>query len=198
MSFEQLLVKRRSIYNLGDNLTPNSLKIEKILQTALKYCPSAFNSQSGRIILLQQNAHLKFWKITANKLQTTITPQQFIKTKQKIESFAAAKGTILFFDDSNITIELQKRFPLYKESFPIWSEQSQGMLQFIVWTLLAEQNIGASLQHYNPLIDNEIQKEFNYPSSWQLQAQMPFGNIISPPENKDFLSIDKRLKIFSN
>lgn len=198
MTFEQLLIKRRSIYNLNKNIPQNSHQIEKILHIALKYCPSAFNSQSGRMILLQQNAHIKFWQLTADKLKTKITPKQFITTKQKIDSFAAANGTILFFNDNNTIIEFQKRFPLYKENFSIWTEQAQGILQFIVWTLLAEQNIGASLQHYNPLIDNEVQKTFNYPPSWQLCAQMPFGNITTPANTKTFLPLNERLKIFTN
>ena len=29
-----------------------------------------------------------------------------------------------------------------------------GMLQLAVWTALAEKGLGASLQHYNPLIDD--------------------------------------------
>ena len=35
--------------------------------------------------------------------------------------------------------------------------------------------IGASLQHYNPLIDNEVREHWGLPGQWQLIAQMPFG-----------------------
>ncbi len=45
--------------------------------------------------------------------------------------------------------------------FPIWSEHSQqAIAQFAVWNVLAEQNIGASLQHYNPIIDEKINTSF--------------------------------------
>ena len=84
MPLEELLIKRRSIYNLDKNITQDNLSIEKILETALKYCPSAFNSQPERIALLLSDDHLKFWKLTADKLQHITNSKQFIKTKQKI------------------------------------------------------------------------------------------------------------------
>ena len=50
-------------------------------------------------------------------------------------------------------------------------------ISYIIWTTLANNQIGASLQHYNPLVDNEIKREFNINDSWLLVAQMPFGGI---------------------
>ena len=92
--------------------------------------------------------------------------------------------------------DLQSRFPLYRDNFPRWSEQASGMLQYVVWTALAEQNIGASLQHYNPLVDEAVAKEWKIPDSWKLIAEMPFGSIEVPAGEKSFLPIDERVKIF--
>ncbi len=47
------------------------------------------------------------------------------------------------------------------------------MAQFAVWTALAEHKVGASLQHYNPLVDAQTHKTWNLPESWKLRAQMP-------------------------
>lgn len=66
----------------------------------------------------------------------------------------------------------------------------------MIWLALSEQNIGASLQHYNPLIDNEVKMAFDLPEHWQLLAQMPFGSIELPADEKSFLPIEERLKIF--
>ena len=122
--------------------------------------------------------------------------QQISATENKIESFAAAYGTILYFEEEQTIQKLQQDFPLYKENFPIWSQQANGMLQFAIWTMLIEQNIGANLQHYNPLIDDAVKKEWNLPDSWKLIAQMPFGNIVEPAADKTFLPIKERLRIF--
>ena len=62
-------------------------------------------------------------------------------------------------------------------------------------TALAEQGIGASLQHYNPLIDDDIKKEFDLPAEWTLRAQMPFGSIEAPAGDKEFLDEAEQFKL---
>lgn len=39
------------------------------------------------------------------------------------------------------------------------------MIQFAVWTALETEGLGASLQHYNPIIGAEVAKAFEIPSS---------------------------------
>ncbi len=41
----------------------------------------------------------------------------------------------------------------------LWSEHSSAIAQFATWTALAEKN-RASLQHYNPIIDEEVAANF--------------------------------------
>ena len=117
-------------------------------------------------------------------------------TIEKIRGFAAGAGTVLFFEDQNTIESLQKKFPLYAENFPKWSLEANGMLQYMIWLALCEAGLGASLQHYNPLIDDEVKLVFDLPGHWQLLAQMPFGSIEQPAEEKSFLPIEERLKVF--
>ncbi|ORN00711.1 hypothetical protein FAM23279_02420 [Lentilactobacillus parabuchneri] len=76
-----------------------------------------------------------------------------------------------------------------------WAEQAQGNAQFAVWTSLAENGIGANLQHYNPLIDDEVKEAFGIPDSWKLRAQMDFGSIEAPADEKEFMSDEDRFKV---
>lgn len=69
------------------------------------------------------------------------------------------------------------------------------MHQFALWTMLADAGFGASLQHYNPLIDERVAKEFNIPTDWKMIAQMPFGVAAGQPDEKTFLPIDDRVLI---
>lgn len=71
---------------------------------------------------------------------------------------------------------LQEQFPLYANNFPVWSEHSTAIAQFAVWTALAEANVGASLQHYNPVVDEAAAKEWSIPASWVLRAQPPVAH----------------------
>ena len=114
-----------------------------------------------------------------------------------ITSFAAAYGTVLYFDDTPIVDNMAAQFPLYAKNFPIWAQQANGMLQISIWTALRELNIGANLQHYNPVIDETVKKMFGVPDSWKLIAQMPFGGIAAEPQAKDKEDIKARVKVFN-
>lgn len=196
MIFEKLIAKRRSVYQLSAELPISPAQVAALAENALKHCPTAFNSQSGRLVLLFGDAHQTLWQLTAEALRRVTTPEQFAKTEAKIKSFAAGAGSVLFFIDDDVTKSLQKNFPLYAANFPVWAEQAQGMLQYMVWTLLAEHKIGASLQHYNPLIDDAVHHDFQIPANWRLTAQMPFGGIAHKPGIKTFLPLENRFKIF--
>ena len=81
--------------------------------------------------------------------------------------------------------ELANRFPLYKDRFPMWSNHSnvsprpapapshdapltrappQGMLQFVIWTALEKEGLGATLQVRTALP----------------RTQLAFANLTSP------------------
>jgi predicted oxidoreductase (fatty acid repression mutant protein) len=65
-----------------------------------------------------------------------------------------------------------------------------------VWTGLESLGFGANLQHYNPLIDADVAKEFDLPSDWRLIAQLVFGSIEAPAGEKQFSPVEERVKIF--
>ncbi|CKH73330.1 nitroreductase family protein [Streptococcus pneumoniae] len=127
---------------------------------AVKHTPSAFNSQSARVVVLLGEQHDKLWDITKETLRKIVPENNFASTEEKMNAFKSGYGTVLYFEDSEVVEELQEKFALYKENFPIWSQQSSGMLQFAIWTALEIEGFGATLQHYNPLIDEEVRKEW--------------------------------------
>ena len=62
--------------------------------------------------------------------------------------------------------------------------------------MLEDAGLGASLQHYNPLIDDEVRRTWNLPESWMLIAEMPFGTPTAEPGEKEFGELSERIKIF--
>lgn len=193
----ELLKNRRSIYHLGKNVSLENNEITNLIKEAVKESPSSFNSQTSRVVVLFNNQHLKLWEIVEENLRKVVpTEEAFQATQEKINSFRAGYGTILFYEDEEVVRGLQENFSLYADNFPIWSEQSSGIASVNVWTALAENEIGASLQHYNPLIDSDVANEWNLPSTWKLRAQMPFGSIETPAEGKAYMDDEERFRIF--
>lgn len=196
-NLKEALKHRRSYYAIGNQTTLPDDAIEEILDFATLHIPSAFNSQSTRMVLLLKEHHQKLWQIVSDVLRQTVPAAAFSTTEAKIKkSFASGYGTVLFFEDRCEVENLQKAFPLYHEKFPLWSQQTSAMHQLAVWTLLEDAGFGASLQHYNPLIDEQVQQEWKLPACWELIAQMPFGLPLEPPGKKEFKPLCERVRVF--
>ena len=90
--------------------------------------------------------------------------------------FASAHGTILFWDETAVAKDLKDTSPeIYKDKTDEWVSQSNGMHQYYLWVALSSLGFGVNLQHYNPVIDAEVQKTWGVAGSWKLKAQMVFG-----------------------
>lgn len=194
--FNSLAANRRSIYALGDNLSQTPEEIFDLVKQTIKNSPTAFNSQTVRAVVLFGKSSDKVWEIVEDALRKIAkSPDAFEQTKAKIDSFKASYGTILYFTDTTIVHQLENDYPSYAANFANWAEQGLGGAQQAVWTALAEQGIGASLQHYNPLIDDAIHQAFNLPADWQLRAEMPFGSIKAPAGEKTHLDDEEMFKL---
>lgn len=194
-NFYDAIKERRSIYSISKESPISDEKIKEIVEYSVKHVPSSFNSQSSRAVVLLGESHDKLWDITMEALRKIVPEENFASTEQKVNSFKAGYGTVLYFEDFNVIEALQNQFALYKDNFPVWAEQTSGMLQFAIWTALSMEGLGATLQHYTELIEEEVKREFNLPSSWKMVAQMPFGKGTTPAGEKEFTSIEERVKV---
>ena len=195
-TFIDLITKRRTQYALGSDLPLAQAEVTALIQEAMRQAPSSFNSQSSRAVILFGAQSKRFWQIVMDELRKIVPADAFANTEKKINSFAAGAGTVLFYEDQDVIAGLQQQFPLYADNFPVWSEHSTGIAQFAVWTALAEANIGASLQHYNPLPDAAAAAEWKLPASWKLRAQMPFGSHQAGFGEKTFMDDAERFRVF--
>ncbi len=195
-NYYEAMKARRSTYALTRETTIDKKKIKEVVEHSLDYTPSAFNSQSGRVVVLFGDDHDKFWEITKSSLISAQPEERHRETAEKIDNFRNSFGTALFFEDYDTIENLQTQFPKAKDNFTLWSYQSSGMLQYNVWTSLAAEGLGASLQHYNEAVEEEVKKQYNLPSKWKLMAQMPFGKPAQEPGEKEIIKAENKLKVF--
>lgn len=196
MTYFEAFKTRRSNYDLTNQLSITLPELEQLLAQTLELSPTGFNSQSSRIVVLVEQKHEMFWDLVLAGIKKEIgdTPA-FEKSKDKIANLRRSAGTILFYEDETVNNGLKEKFPLYASNVGTWSEQSQGMLQMSVWTLLASLGMGASLQHYNELVANHLAQTLGINPSWRLVGQMPFGVPNSVPQPKSKIPGANRLII---
>lgn len=193
MEFFDAIRSRRSQYGITNTSKLSDEEIIEIVREGVKHTPSPYNIQSTRAVILFGENHKKLWEIVKEVLLEKIGPERFVKTEEKIDSqFLAGYGSIMFFIYEKIVKESAENM---SEKFYTFAYQSAGMTQGNVWVGLSQAGLGASLQHYNPIIDEKVKKEFNIPENWKLISQMPFGDIVEPAGDKEFMDIDELVRI---
>ncbi|HGF7602612.1 TPA: nitroreductase family protein [Enterococcus faecium] len=195
-TFTDTLKNRRSIYHLGRNVSLSNEELTTLIKEAIKESPTAFNAQSTRAVILFGHAHEKLWEITEEALRPLTPAEAFPNTQNKLAGFKNGYGTVLFFKDTDVVKGLQEQFELYADNFPDWSEQSNGIATANTWVALVDKGLGANLQHYNPVIDEAVAKEWNIPSNWKLRSQLVFGSPETPAGEKEYMNDADRFRVF--
>ncbi|KAE8353399.1 Nitroreductase-like protein [Aspergillus coremiiformis] len=198
----ELVKSRRTYYGLKAESPISDNTIESIVQDSVLHVPSSFNTQTSRVVLLLKEEHQKVWDIAIKAMEGLVAAGQVPKemfetqTKPKLEAFRAAYGTVLFFVDFDSLAPIKEKFAIYADKFDPFALESNAMSQYLVWTALESEGFGANLQHYSPLVDADIQKTWNLPATWKLDAQLVFGTPTSGPGDKEFAPIEDRFKVF--
>jgi hypothetical protein len=99
-SLVELAKSRRTIYQLGKNSPVPDSKIEELVNAAILNVPSAFNTQSTRLLVLLHREHERLWDVIIdvfqNLVKTGAIPEQVWQqqTLPKLEGFKAGVGTV--------------------------------------------------------------------------------------------------------
>ena len=147
MNYIDIIKQRRSVYDLHKHLPISEKKLMRILEEVITESPTAFNMQSSQVIVLLDGQHERLWNIVTKTSKEVVPSEKFEPTQKKMVMFTNAKGTLLFFENTQIIEQLKKEYPVYKDKFDDFALRSMGILQGNIWNALAEAEIGASLQH---------------------------------------------------
>lgn len=188
MEFMDAVAARRTVYSLNKDLPVAQQQVTDMVKRATELVPDAFNMRSQRVVLVQGTQQDKLWDAIYDAFDGKVA-------REKIDGFKAGAGTVLYFVDTDTVKNLQDQFPSYAGNFPVWAQQSNGMLQFAVWTGLREMGVGANLQHYNPVIDDAVRALTGVPESYQLVAQMVYGGIVEDAGEKPGEDISDRVTV---
>ena len=192
MEYQDAIAARHSAYMLDDRIEDAGVSADDVLamlRSIAPKVPSSYNSQSARLIMLTGDDHRRFWGIVEEVLRAKVNDdKRFARTEVKLRGFAAAAGTVLFYEIDSVTDGLKEAYPSYADVFPTWAEHGNAMIQFAVWTGFYDMGLAANIQHYNPIIDARVAEEFSVPEGYRLVAQMVFGRETQVPAGKPKLS----------
>ncbi|WRT63666.1 uncharacterized protein IL334_000589 [Kwoniella shivajii] len=204
--FFEAVENRRSYYNITKESPLSNDQLKELVEKSVKFAPTSFNGQQSRAVLVTGKKNEELWDTILKGFKPTLggdKGQEDFYTNKFETQYKSGYGTVLFFEDQDILNGFSAKMPFLSQHFPVWSENSAGILQYIVWTALETEGYGASLQHFGAMsaeIQADIHKLFDLPPSWKNTALLPFGKPSGPPGNpakaKDFEPLEKRTKFF--
>ena len=75
-NLKDAIINRRSIRKVKKNENITKERINEVLKTAI-HAPSSFNMQSGRIVVVMNDEHEKFWDIVKETLRSRVPEENF-------------------------------------------------------------------------------------------------------------------------
>jgi len=195
-AFLDLLEKRRSIYTIGTNSDYTKEEITERIRDVMKQVPTAFNSQTTRVVVLFDEAKDKFWDHIYDVQKDVLEGDVWEMMSGTITGSKNGIGTVLFFED----IDAVKQMPAQGIRGEAYKQNNNANAQYAVWLALTEMDLGATLQHFNvgyeQGFDRGTKEMFDLPDSYEMLAQMPFGSIEQEAGEKDHIDPDEQVKVF--
>ncbi|WVW81736.1 hypothetical protein I302_103732 [Kwoniella bestiolae CBS 10118] len=206
-AFFEAVENRRSYYNLTKESPLSNDQLKSLVEKAVKFAPTSFNGQQSRAVLVTGKKHEEVWDAVLKAYIGTLggnKEQEAFWTDKINTQYKAGYGTVLFFEDQDVINSFSGKMPYLSQHFPIWSENSAGILQYIVWTALEAEGYGASLQHFGgfvPQVQTDLTNLLEVSAQWKSTALLPFGKPSGPPGQpgkpaKEFEPLEKRTKFF--
>lgn len=188
-----VIEKRRSNYDLENNIELSKKDLINLLRKIVYYSPSPFNVQSSKVVFLNKKSHNLLWNTVVEEyLKKNNNGELLDSEKARIKRESKAYGTILFYKDEQIIEEFKKILDDYeKRELDGWCTEESAMLQMNIWNELRLKNIGAHLVHFDN-IDEEISVAFDINKKYKLVAMMVFGSIVQEAAVKPKKDINKR------
>lgn len=189
----KLMQERKSVYKIGRQTEVSPDQVAERLEEVVTDIPSAFNSQSPRLVLISGEKHEKVWDLIDASQKEALRPDSYASMATRFADAKKGLGTVLLFESK----EAVEAMPTNEIRANQYKENNHGIAAYAVWLILTELGLGATLQHHNigydEGYDKEIRDYLGLPDNWEMLAQMPFGSIESPGANKPKLAVDERL-----
>ncbi len=101
-AFLKTVEHRRTYYALENKSTISDFRIEELVTATIKNLPSAFNSQTCRLVVVLNQEHPKLWGMISDAYKNFLPPEKFKSVEARFDMFGAAYGTVSFCTKSHI------------------------------------------------------------------------------------------------
>lgn len=193
--FTDLVKQRRTAYAIGKNTELSNKEIADRIREVTQDIPTAFNSQTTRLVVVFGEDNIKLWDHILDVQKDVLEGDMWEMMSGVMQGAKAGIGTVLFFEDRDAVAGALGE----NERANVYKHHHSANTQYGIWLALTELGLGGSLQHMNigfeQGFDKSVKEMFNLPASYELIAQMPFGSIEAPANDKDYIDSSEQVRV---
>ena len=93
-TFLEAVEHRRTYRPLENKSTIPDSRIEELVTQTIKNVPSAFNSQTTRLVVVLNQEHSKLWEIITDVYKNMLPADKLEHTKGRLDMFRRSYGTV--------------------------------------------------------------------------------------------------------
>lgn len=194
-TLKNLVKSRRTQYAIGANTDLSNEAITEHLTEIVKEVPTAFNSQTTRLVFVFGEENVKLWDHILDVQKDVLQGEVWDMMSGVMEGAKNGVGTVLFFED----LDAVEAMPVNEERGEAYKQNNNANAQYATWLGLTDLGLGGSLQHFNvgyeQGFDRSIKELLDLPLTWELQAQMPFGSIEGENGAKEYIADSDRIVV---
>ncbi|GCE11596.1 nitroreductase family protein [Tengunoibacter tsumagoiensis] len=169
-SYLNHVLKRRSIRKLTAG--PVSDETIRAIAEAGRWSASSGNSQPARIVILKER-NTDFWNFVEQTLSTKLQGEQLERAIARLAGYRSGVFTIVVYEDTTISHNPPAGFN--PELWKNFAAQALGIFQANLWNAISAAGLGASNQHINFQIEEELRSFLHVPETWQSYCILPVG-----------------------
>jgi predicted oxidoreductase (fatty acid repression mutant protein) len=187
--FYALLANRRSIRRLLDGPFPDEIK--QRIEEAIRLTPSAYNLPTFHVLLVHDR-RAEFWAEIESAYHERLEGDRLERYLQRLDAFRGGVGAIAIYEDRPVHPQLRDAWNLSDDQARSFVQQALGMVQLAVWLALTSEGLVTSLQHWDWLVQDRLERFFELPADrFHLTAVMPFGYAGEAPRENDPIAAER-------
>lgn len=111
MGIQESLAKRRTYYNINKELPVTEADVIALVENTTELVPDAFNMKSARVIVATKEKQDALWDAIYDAFGGKVA-------REKIDSFKAGYGTLLYFYDEDVVKGPAGAVPALRSKLP--------------------------------------------------------------------------------
>ena len=169
-----LLGQRRSVRALQDGPLPDGML--EALGSAIDSTPAAFGMSPWQVVLLHERRGM-FWDVVERSFREHLTGEQLDRYLTRLDGFRPAVVVAMVYEDLSVRERLVSERGLSSETGFDFALQGLGMVQLGMWLAATGFGLGASLQHWDWMVEAALAEFAGLPQAcFRLVSVMPFGH----------------------